>query len=73
MAGPVWRFEASLRQSCAVCFRETTGVFVEGEVHDNGFVPSHAVCPDCYGRTNRMVVSGEAGSHVSAPAYARKP
>jgi hypothetical protein len=49
-----------------------TGVFVEGEVADNGFHAERNVCPDCYRRLNRMLVRGELGRPTSGPAYARR-
>jgi hypothetical protein len=72
MSGPVWRFESALEAGCAVCHRTVTGVFVEGEVAANGFRAERQVCPECYGRLNRMLVRGELGSLTAGPAYAHR-
>jgi hypothetical protein len=73
MAGPVWRFEEDLVSSCAVCFREAAGVFVEGEVRDNRLARGRTVCQDCYRRSADTLAGGESGDHVWAPAYGKKP
>jgi hypothetical protein len=73
MAGPVWRLDASRTSTCTVCFRQMQGVFVEGEVAGNELTPLRTVCRDCFERSPELVVSGEAGGRVAAPAYGRKP
>jgi hypothetical protein len=73
MAGPVWRHEPSSSGTCEACLREVTGLFVEGEVDGNALHPGRKVCADCYGRSHELIVGGELGSHVTAPAYARRP
>ncbi len=70
MAGPVWRFDATREAVCDSCLRACTGLYVEGEIADNELSPVRVVCPDCMARTNRLVVSGEVGGRVPAPAYA---
>jgi len=72
MSGPVWRFESTVHQACSSCFRTVEGMYVEGEVVDNDFRIDRTVCPDCYGRWNRLVVAGELGAHTPGPAYVRK-
>ncbi|HPW56445.1 MAG: hypothetical protein KA072_07670 [Thermoanaerobaculaceae bacterium] len=73
MSGPVWRFESKRSGRCGVCLRPAEGLYVEGEVTDNGHRPARLVCADCFGRWGALVTAGEAGKHVTAPAYARIP
>lgn len=70
MSGPVWRFEGSEAGVCDVCFRDTTGVFVEGEVVGNQLQPTRRVCPPCLQAAGDLVISGEAGTRRPGPAYA---
>jgi len=72
VSGPVWRYESERHGVCGVCLEERHGLFVEGEVVDNEFRVTTCVCPDCYRRDTRVVVSGEAGRHAPAPAYAHR-
>lgn len=71
MSGPVWRFEAKIEGRCSVCLRPAEGLYVEGEVADNGLHPARKVCAACIERWGSLVTAGDAGTHVQAPAYAR--
>jgi hypothetical protein len=70
MSGPVWRFDAEQEGRCEVCLRLSKGLFLEGEVRDNTLEPVRAVCTGCMRTTAGLVVTGESGSRVAAPAYA---
>jgi hypothetical protein len=70
MSGPVWRYEGDLRSSCDHCLREAAGLFVEGEVRDAGHHAERRICGDCYRSGGAMLVRGERGKRVPAPAYA---
>ena len=73
MAGPVWRFESSRKGSCSSCFRQVAGMYIEGEVEDNQLLPCRGVCHECYQHSPALVVGGQSGARVVAPAYARRP
>ncbi|GEM_PF-750063 len=73
MSGPVWRFESKRSGRCSVCLQPAEGLFVEGEVVDNAHLPQRLVCRGCFARWGELVTAGEAGRHVPAPAYARRP
>ncbi|MGV8039286.1 MAG: hypothetical protein AB2L07_04180 [Thermoanaerobaculaceae bacterium] len=73
MSGPVWRFESKQSGRCGVCLRPADGLYVEGEVAENSHLPTRLVCSACFGRWGTLVTAGEAGTHVTAPGYARKP
>jgi hypothetical protein len=70
VSGPVWRYEGAREGRCDVCFREVTGMFVEGHVADNVLSADRTVCRDCYRRWNPLVVGGEVGAKSASPAYA---
>jgi len=72
MAGPVWRFEGERETTCDICFRKSTGAFVEGEVAANQLRPARVVCPACFRSGAALVVRGEAGRQVGAPGYAHR-
>lgn len=72
MSGPVWRYEKSEVGICDVCFREYTGLFVEGEVRDNQLFAVRRVCPSCLGPGGTLVLNGEAGIRRPGPAYAEQ-
>lgn len=71
MSGPVWRFEKDVTGTCDQCLRPTVGVYLEGEVADNGLSSHRLVCPECMKRWNPLVVGGELGRKSHSPAYAR--
>ncbi len=70
MSGPVWRWEPEAAGFCDVCFREATGLFVEGTVIDNVLQPTRRVCPTCLNQAAPFVLRGEAGTRRPGPAYA---
>ena len=70
MAGPVWKFNESAKGVCDYCLRPSEGMFVEGKIADDSLVPSRQVCRECFERFMRLIVRGEVGRHVVAPAYA---
>jgi hypothetical protein len=72
LSGPIWRFDEELTATCDFCFREMTGLFIEGKVADDAFAPGRRICSDCYRRWNRLVIRGEVGGRAPAPAYARR-
>ncbi|MGE5236614.1 MAG: hypothetical protein ACM3O7_09715 [Acidobacteriota bacterium] len=71
MSGPVWRFEASGRGRCDNCLTDVEGLFVEGQVADNGLRPGRRLCRTCFAQGSQLVVNGEVGRHVPSPAYVR--
>jgi hypothetical protein len=70
MSGPVWRFEPGAAGLCDICFRNTIGMFVEGDVIDNQLQPTRRVCSTCMESAGPLVVRGEAGIRRPGPAYA---
>jgi len=70
MSGPVWRYEPSAAGPCDVCFRDTSGMFVEGDVIDNELQPTRRICPTCMNSAGSLVIRGEAGTRRPGPAYA---
>ena len=70
MAGPVWRFEKDREGVCDSCLRRSRGMYAEGEVTDNELRPVRLICRSCAEDAAGLAVSGEAGNHAVAPAYA---